>query len=545
MDDIFAQTEAQYCPPLDPALVSAILSDYDLADADNLASAKQTLDELKEDAILNEAAEFDPSGTGAIDATIDGDRTGSRVGTSGSHSRETDSTSLTNSVSLLDLDDDYPDFDVDNDDQYQVQDFEELDEAAKVKCLQGIFKTVSRYSIQHTLRKYNGKWNATVDELLSQASFVDVGDGDNEDFVVAKGIDGFTDDRLLHRGRRRKAKNKRTKNVVERRSSSLPGLAEVNNVETRNTWNTATEEIGFVAARMGMSTASVSSIYYANGTSMSHTIAAILRSVIKDKLDTNVGDATVSAQAAELAREFPTISNAYLEALLKVTNSSLDTARELARALTSKSSSDGGGIHILPSFAPLGDVDMGAKWNEATRKAKSAASSRSPSLDVASSATRRDTYAHAQALAFSKAGAAHRKAKSDRLMGGAAAYYGQLGREYAALSSSAAAETADRLVASQSTTNELDLHGVDVVNAVRIAQEKVEAWWEGLGESRVNGRVGAEDRLAGYRIVVGLGRHSEGGRSRLGPAVTKMLKQEGWRFESTGPVITVKGPAKR
>ena len=542
MDDIFEQTEAQYCPPLDPALVSAILSDYDLADADNLTSAKQTLDKLKEDAILNEAAEFDPSGTGAIEATIDENRTGSRVGTSGSHSRETDSTSLTNGVSLLDLDDDYPDFDVDNDDQYQVQDFEELDEAAKVKRLQGIFKTVSRYSIQHSLRKYNGKWDATVDDLLSQASFVDVGDGDNEDFVVAKGIDGFTDHRLLHRGRRGKAKNKRPKKVVERRSSSLPGLP---NIETGNTWNTATEEIAFVAARMGMSAASVSSIYYANGTSLSHTIAAILRSVVTDKPDTNVGDATVSAQAAELAREFPTISNAYLEALLIVTNSSLDTARELAKALTLKSSSDGGGIHIIPRFAPLGDVDTGADWNEATRKAKSATSSRSPSLDVASAATRRDAYAQAQALAFSKTGSAHRKAKSDRLMGGAAAYYSQLGREYAALSSSAAAETAERLVASQSTSNELDLHGVDVVNAVRIAQEKVEAWWEGLGESRVSGRVGAEDRLAGYRIVVGLGRHSEGGRSKLGPAVTKMLKQEGWRVESTGAVITVKGPAKR
>ena len=545
MDDTFAHIEAQYCPPLDPALVSAILSDYDLANADNLASAKRTLDELKEDAILNEAADFDPSGTGAVKEDIDENHTESHIDTSGSHSRETDSTSLTNGVSLLDLEDDYAEFDVENYSQDQVQDFEELDEAAKVKRLQGIFKTISRYSIQHTLRKYNGKWDAAVDDLLSQAAFVDVGDGGDEGIVVAKGIDGFTDDRLLHRGRRGKAKNKRPKNLVERRSSSLPGLSEAHSAETKNTWKTAAEEIDFVAVRTGMSAASVSSIYYAHGTSTSQTIAAILRSVIKDRTDADVGNMAFSDQAAELALEYPTISNEYLEALLKITKSSPDAARELAKALTSNSSSDGGAIRIIPQFAPLGDIDTTANWSEATRKAKSAASSRSPSLDIASSARQREAYSQAQALAFSKASAAHRKARSDRLMGGAAAYYGQLGREYAALSSSAAAESADRLVASQSTSNELDLHGVDVVNAVRIAQEKVEAWWEGLGESRVNGRVGAEDRLAGYKIVVGLGRHSEGGRSKLGPAVTKMLKQEGWRIESTGAVITVKGPAKR
>ncbi len=37
MDDIVAQVEAHYCPPLDPALVSAILLDYDVANAEDLA----------------------------------------------------------------------------------------------------------------------------------------------------------------------------------------------------------------------------------------------------------------------------------------------------------------------------------------------------------------------------------------------------------------------------------------------------------------------------------------------------------------------------
>lgn len=130
-------------------------------------------------------------------------------------------------------------------------------------------------------------------------------------------------------------------------------------------------------------------------------------------------------------------------------------------------------------------------------------------------------------------------------MGGAAAYYSQLGRDLSALSFSASADAADAHAQSQSSTTHLDLHGIDVLNGVRIAQERVDAWWNRLGESRVNGRVGADDRSEGFRIVVGAGRHSEGGKGKLGPAVSKMLKNEGWRIEAAGAVIVVKGKAKR
>lgn len=544
MDDTLARIEAQYCPPLDPALVSAILLDYDIADVEQLAAAKRTLDELKQDAILNEAAAFDPSGTGAGSEDVGAtERTESHVDTSASLSRETDSTSLTNGVSLLDLEDRFIDSGSEDEIQEDAVDFDRLDEATKIKRLRRIFKELSRYTIQHTLRKYNGKWDAAVDDLLSQAALVDVEGLAAEDLVVAKGIDGFSEEQLVRRGRKGKARNKKSRNLTERRSSSLPGLHDSGHVETKNIWKTAAEDIDFIASRTGTSTAHVSSIYYSKGASVSQTVAAVLESSIADNAASPVNDTVLLTQASELMRDFPMISIDYLQALIKITYPSRDAARELAKALVSKPvSEEGGGIRIIPQFAPLNGLD---DWDEPARNARSATPSRSTSLDVASSAARRDAYAQAQALAYSKAGAAHRKAKSNRLMGGAAAYYGQLGREYAALSSSAAAETADRLVASQSSPNELDLHGVDVANAVRIAQEKVEAWWDGLGENRVNGRAGAGERSAGYKIIVGLGKHSEGGRSKLGPAVTKMLKQEGWRVEASGAAITVKGPSIR
>ena len=274
-----------------------------------------------------------------------------------------------------------------------------------------------------------------------KAYFIEAENSLDGHVISAKGVDAFSEENIVRRGRKGKAKNRNAKNISERRSSSLPGLH-----------NDTTSTPGEVKG-------------------------------------THVG--------------------------------------------------------IIPQYKQLEVNEAELDWNAAVKKAKSAASSRSPSSDMSSTTARRDAYALARTAAFSKANAAHRKAKSDRLMGGAAAYYGQVGRDYAALSSSASADAADALVASQSTPAQLDLHGVDVLNAIRIAQDRVEAWWNGLGESRVNGRIGAEDRQIGYRIVVGLGRHSEGGKGKLGPAVTKMLKQEGWKVEPAGAVIVVKGPMKR
>ena len=548
MDDTLAQLEVQYCPPLDPALLSAILSDYDLADIKNLEEAKKTLDELKKDALLNEAAEFDPSGTGAAEnGLLDGDRTESHADTSASLSRKTDSSGLSNELSSLGFEDDTVDYESNVGVNNELEDFDKLDEAAKIQRLQSIFgDQINRYSIQYTLRKCGGNWNAAVEDLLNQAYLLDSKSVANFEAVNNKGVDAFSEENIVRRGRKGKAKNQRLKNTGERRSSSLPGLYDGEQPPVTNKWKSAKEDVEFIASRTGIATATVFSIYYEKGASMSQTIAALLKASMAESKRIGLDEVLVASQAYELGRDFPTISAEYLNVLVRLTYPSTASAHELATVLTSKPKvQNGGGVQIIPRSTPLEEVITDSSWSGVSKKAKSAASSRSSSSDMASAAARRDEYALARAAAFSQASAAHRKAKSDRLMGGAAAYYGQVGREYAALSSSASVSATDALVASQSTPTQLDLHGVDVANAVRIAQERVEEWWDGLGEARVNGRIGAEDRQTGYRIVVGLGRHSEGGRGKLGPAVMKMLKHEGWRVESAGAVIVVKGPLKR
>jgi hypothetical protein len=130
-------------------------------------------------------------------------------------------------------------------------------------------------------------------------------------------------------------------------------------------------------------------------------------------------------------------------------------------------------------------------------------------------------------------------------MGGAAAYYADVRREYSAMAHRALAHVADGTADAQSSASQLDLHNIDVANAVRIARDRVGQWWSSLGESRVNGRVGAEARQNGFRIVVGRGIHSQGGKARIAPAVAKMLKDEGWKFERQEAVILVKGRASR
>lgn len=542
MDEASAQLEADYCPPLDPALLSAILSDYDLSKPESVQDARGILDQLKESALLEEVAGFDPSGTGAPgDAHDPGKRAESCPETSASRTGETDLTSLSNGVSSLDLDErlGHDGAEIGN-----AQDLEHLDEETKIRLLQDLFgDRVSKYSIQHTLKKCNGKWQAAMEELLNHVYFDEAEHSDDSGKIASKGIDAFSEDNVRRRGR--KGKGKKSKASNERRASSLPLAAEADApMIPSNKWQVAVDDIEFIASRTRIATATVSSVYYAKGASVSKTIGTLLKESKEESKLVVTDHTAVAASARELGHDFPSIAPDYLAALIRLTYPSSTAAHELAKALIAKpKAASNGGIQIIPQYVTSNPTDVDS-WQTVTKKAHSPTATQSPVSDGVTSSVRASAYASARATAFSQASAAHRKARSDHLMGGAAAYYGQVGREYAALSSNASAAAADELAAAQSTSNQLDLHGVDVLNAVRIAQERVEDWWYGMGESRVNGRLGAGDRQMGYTIVVGRGTHSEGGKGKLGPAVSKVLKQQGWKIEPAGAVIVVRGKAR-
>ena len=148
----------------------------------------------------------------------------------------------------------------------------------------------------------------------------------------------------------------------------------------------------------------------------------------------------------------------------------------------------------------------------------------------------------ARSNAFAQAQAAHRKSKSIPLMGGAAAHYSSVARDaHAALRQHDSAR-ANELVARQSRPGEVDLHGVSVSDATRIAKTDIEQWWEREGrEWSREGKV----MVGGLRIITGVGRHSDGGRGKLGPAVRAMLQRDGWKIEEGEGVFEVVGRVRR
>jgi hypothetical protein len=515
--------QAEYCPPIDSALFSAIVSDYDLTNSEAAADVKSTLDALKSTAIEEEATGFDASGSGAQHEDYSPGHTTSVPETSGSVSRETDLTSLSNGLSSVDLDSEgSPD--------RGEYDFEACDQATKVSILRNIFPSLSEYTISHTLAHHKSEWKPAFDDLLNQVYFEGGGTTDGKDKVSSKGIDAFSEENVVKRGRKGKKRGKNIKTMDMTRTSSLPAESR----PSTNQWQTAKGDVDFISDRANIPTQVVLSLYNQEDRSVARTISAILKTFLPE--DCRSEEPEVQVDASVLGKDFPGLAPEYLVALVKLTEPSMTAARELAKALTTKPlTHETGNRTIIPQYAPVRITDEDDFYQSGFDTDTSTVGSTSGStakLRVARQA------------AMDQARAAYRKSRSDRLMGGAAGYYSQVGRDHgAALHQSQAAE-ANAIVNAQSSAFEIDLHGVTVENAVRIARQRTNAWWNGLGESKVNGRVGAAERASGFRIITGVGRHSAGGKGVLGPAVRKGLEMDGWRLELNSGAITVKGKNK-
>ncbi|KXX74069.1 Ubiquitin-binding protein CUE2 [Madurella mycetomatis] len=108
-----------------------------------------------------------------------------------------------------------------------------------------------------------------------------------------------------------------------------------------------------------------------------------------------------------------------------------------------------------------------------------------------------------------------------------AAVYSERAREEVRAFTAQASVMADAHVAQQSTDDTIDLHGVFVLDGVRIARQRVWTWWNNLGEQRK-----AAAKRSGFTVVTGVGKHSAGGVSRLRQAVGAYLKNDGWKYET-------------
>lgn len=386
-----------------------------------------------------------------------------------------------------------------------------------------------------TLKKCDNDFNKATDELLNHVYFEVASSSPTEGGPIAKGIDAFSEDHHVPQ-RSKKGKSKKKQRVSLYNADAL--YSSESDVPPTNRWLNTSRDVDFVTSRTSVPAKTVSSLYHTNGASLSATILAIVREDIKVHEKNAELDAALVQDAIALNADFPTLDLEYALALIRLTTPSTTRAHELAKALTQLPASETGG---------KGGIKLDFRYAPVNLSEPTPDTSKLPVLAPSARPRNYQSTARARSEAFQQASAAYRKGRSTPLMKAAAGYYAQEGRDLNANLKALSAAEADTFVMSQSGSDYLDLHGVTVADATRIAKQRTQAWWNNLGEQRIPEWSGQGKRGGGeaYRIITGLGRHSEGGRGKLGPAVAKTLVNEGWKVVIEPGELLVTGLARR
>jgi len=530
LDQLKAKLEKEYCPPLDPATFLAILQDYDITNPTQLSNARQIFDLIKQDAETEEASGFDATGSSGNGlATFADTTTESGSGKTLEWSSTTDDTSLSQAMSLLDLEGTNNDGDETVADLQTFPDveYEGLDQPEKESILSRIFPSLRPFDIQWSLKKVKGDMNRAIDELMTQSFLIETG-------ARKQSVDAFSESRGP--SVRRKAKSRRN------RRQTVEDLTQFSASESKllsvSKWDAGQRDVEILCLRTGITEKQASSIYHKNGGSIRSSLLSIIKAhqEINLEMDENTS-VLLEIQAFELREEFPTISQTLAEGLVQITHPSFENAQELAKVLITSETSNKVNIQVELRHAPL-KFD----WDEASAKPLSLNAVYPDGLPGPSLPSQDPTtYREGRDAAYKQAAAAYRKSKSQALMGGAAAYYAEVGRDLDAKARRADSFTADTIAASQSTYNSIDLHGISVKDAMRISRERVTSWWHSQNNQR-------DFSTTGYKIITGMGHHSDGGKGKIGPAVGNMLVREGWKVEIGNPnpgAILVTGVAKK
>ncbi|KAF2713419.1 hypothetical protein K504DRAFT_461941 [Pleomassaria siparia CBS 279.74] len=528
VDDLLI-LEQEFCPTVDPALVHAIYSDF-TGTPDGLQSVRVLLDSIKQAAQAEQGTEFDPSGSSGDAARTSPGKESDQVASNAES--WTSRTTVSNDLSALSLEA-KSESDGSSEGGY-FRDTERFDTPTKELLLAETFPTLRLELVVYTLNKCQGNFGKATDELLNHVYFEDSRTSPAEETVATKGVDAFAEEfHVPHCNKKGRGKRKqRSHNTNTQQASD----SDVSTPPPPNKWLDSNRDVEFIASRTNSAYATVASLYHRNGASRSATIMVMLEKEVTDVRKEKEPDAAIVQDAIELTSVFSSIDLEYAIALIRITAPSIANAHELAKALTVLAGNDRkakGDIVVIPRYAP---VNLSDSTHEST--------SRLPSLPLSALPQTTASLSAARSEAFNQASAAYRKGRSTPMMKSVAGYYSQVGRDLNANLRAMNEVDADVLVSSQSSSCYLDLHGVSVASATRIAKERVQLWWHGLGEERIpgGGRRGAGE---GYRIITGLGRHSEGGRGKIGPAVVRTLVKEGWKIEvGTGELLVV-GLARR
>lgn len=499
------------------------MSDYDLSKDNDVAGASEILDIISGSAEVEESSGFDPSGSSGPTATGHDEDHGEAASSSERHSpSDTDYTSLTQSVhalSINELDDEIATQSTDSLEREAQTDehiarLQPLEPEAKERILIEAFPGLKEFDIRWTLKKYTGDIELAMEDLLNQTFLEETGGRH-------RGVDGFSEGGGTSTPSIKK--RKKNKNRSQAAGENNSGLAS----PIPSAWETRSNGVGLIAKLCGVEPSQAAALYER----YKGHVPAVLNSILEEYADVPM-DYTQEAldELTTLTNNFPSIELERLATILLICENADSSPAEFCNALLppkrNEEPSPPPSIRLNYKLKPK-DTDA---WAEVSSKPRSSAS-RIPTSTL-SYADAGQGYRALRNENFDKASAAYRKARSDPLMGGVAAYYAQEGRDYNVKAKSAVAATADRLVAQQSSSKHLDLHGISVVDAVRIAREAVTAWWH---------RVDKTGSHAGFTIITGKGTHSEDGVARIRNAVGRMLIREGWKVDIGSGSILVRG----
>lgn len=525
-------------------MISAIYFDY-VGQENALDSVRRLLDSLKVTAAEEALTDFNPSGFSEAPGRDSPEKNStdaeSNADTWATQTATTDTSNLSNDISTLGLCERSGAGSEGPGDGGYFKDTEHFDVPTKELLLAETFPSLSLEKIAYTLKKCGNDFSKTTDELLNQVYFEDTRASPSEEGRIAKGIDAFSEDHHVPQ-RGRKGKGKKKKQLNYSTETAYSSGSEASTAPPTNRWLNTTRDVEFITSRTSVSAKTVSSLYHTKGASTSATLLELVRNNIKAHAKDGEPDAALVQDALTLNADFPTMDLEHALALVRLASPATHNARDLAKALTTEqpageTGGKGGGIKLDLRYAP---INLSDPTPSEPSKLPTLAPSARP-RDVASTA-------RARSEAFQNASAAYRKGRSTPLMKAAAGYYAQEGRDLTANLKAMSAAEADAFVSAQSGPTYLDLHGVTVADATRIARQRTQSWWDGLGERKIPEWSGAGRRGGGpdaYRIITGLGRHSEGGRGKLGPAVAKTLVKEGWKVEVESGELLVTGLARR
>ncbi|KAG6008893.1 hypothetical protein E4U21_003705 [Claviceps maximensis] len=527
---------------LDEALIVAIVGDFDLKDPSAYIKARSTLENLAQHVSSEEASGFNPSGIllaaeedeeegdeeaghhhvsplEQVDSltTTDSNNTSQASGTNRSSTDESSHASDSSAHVIT-----------------RLTSFNKESEEDKLLVLQGMFAELKPYDVSYALKKAHGDFQMALDDLLNIQYLQSTGQ-------QLKGVDGFfVADSTTKSGNRKRSKKKCTKAM-----SSDPDLSSDGGLSPRVSAAAAEngqDRVQYIAERFGIPSDEVSPIYHRCLGSQGATVVELLKQYISHGIQTKDQGGQETSDA--LVKKYRHVPPEFMPTIVHVSGSIPQFAEEIAALLNKHFSKPAKGkkIDLAYRLTPLPQAEIEgselvSSGATTTKSSRSGPAVKPVGLNITSLAeamSRADTHHSARRDAAASAAQLHRRGASSSLYRQAAGYYTDRAREQARYAQTATSTAADLLVDQQSTRDSIDLHGVLVHDGVRIARQKVQDWWQGLGEMRAK----TVREQGGFTVITGLGRHSAGGVSQLRQSVAAALLQDGWKMSiQTGKFV--------